>query len=41
MKLLMQTGIFALLTFIIVYSFLALYIMKNAEKDEKKRQMLF
>ncbi|OEH47393.1 hypothetical protein lpari_01561 [Legionella parisiensis] len=35
MKFLMQIGIIVLLTFIIVYSFLALYIIKNAENDEK------
>ncbi|WP_019233807.1 hypothetical protein [Legionella anisa] len=41
MKHLMRIGIFVLLTFIIVYSFLAFYIIKNAEHDEKNRQMLF
>ncbi|MCE0723003.1 MULTISPECIES: YdcF family protein [Legionella] len=37
MKLFMQIGIFVLLVFIIAYSFFALYIIKNAENDEKKQ----
>ncbi len=37
MKLLMQISIFVLLTSIVVYSFLALYIIKNAENDDKKQ----
>ncbi|WP_454780522.1 YdcF family protein [Legionella sp. WA2022007384] len=37
MKLFMEIGIFLVLTAIAIYSFVAVYVMKNAEKDEKRQ----
>ncbi|MCW8444405.1 YdcF family protein [Fluoribacter gormanii] len=36
MKFFRRAGIFILITAIILYSFVAVYVIKNAEKDEKK-----